>query len=788
MIRQFELIDMVGAYNPRVDEDLLNRAYVFALRAHGGEKRDSGEDYFNHPVEVAAILTGLKLDDATIAAALLHDTIEDSGVTLDALDAQFGDEVVRLVDGVTKLSKLEVVPKEVAQAENLRRLFTAMARDPRVLLVKMADRLHNMRTIHHINDRTRRERIARETQEIFAPLAGRMGMQWMREELEDRAFEVLAPEARLSVMRRFVHLKHTTGDGLVREIIDAIQRELNEQGLFAEVSGREKRPYGIWRKMQSKGVSFEQLSDIMGFRIIVDSEDDCYRALGIVHRAFHAVPGRFKDFISRPKPNGYQSIHTTVIGPKGARIETQIRTFEMHEVAESGLASHWSYKDGVRRSQGPSDDPFRWLRELIEQSVEAEELIEDAKREMNFDQVFCFTPRGDVIDMPLGATALDFAYAIHTEVGASAIGAKIDGRRAPLSTPLRNGHTVEILQSVGQRPTRISLDMVTTGRARAAIRQTLRAQERLASAELGAKLVQGRFERANAVYSMKAMRIAAARLGFADAEAMLAEIGESRLSAMRPLEVVYPESARALRVAETEDNPAIQTAVSSGDRSKPQVVIAQHDGGPRPDPELVESTPIRSAACCQPLPGHRVVAINERRQGQRLHAIDCATLRRYENAMDSWKDVGWAPSASERARHPTGIFLLLANEPGALGQICSLIGDSGANIADVSIVDRKPDFFRVHVDLEVRDSRHLSNVLRTLNAQPSVATAERRLVSLKVIEAIGGGPALALEFYRPNELEQWPSTPRPDVEPLPTVQAGPVVSEKEFGDEGEPAH
>lgn len=725
MLRQFQLIEDVKAYNPSADEALLNRAYFFGVKAHGGQTRASGEPYFNHPIEVAGLLAKLKLDDATIVTALLHDTLEDTDATREDLVELFGEEVAHLVDGVTKLSKLQLISKEAAQAENFRKLLMATARDPRVLLVKLADRLHNMRTIQHLRPE-KRERIARETIDIFAPLAARMGMQSFREELEDLSFAVLHPDARQSVMKRFAHLRREHGKGILPQIVLAIKEQLDKDGMTAEVTGREKRPYAIWRKMQSKEVSFEQLSDIIGFRVLVATEADCYRALGVFHRAWRAVPDRFKDYISGPKPNGYRSIQTTVVPPGGARIEVQIRTHEMHEVAETGVAAHWAYKAGRRNDNPFAVDPHGWLRDLADRAgataLEAEHFLEEAKLEMSFDQVFCFSPKGDVIDLPQGATALDFAYAIHTNVGHTTVGAKINGKRVPLWTPLRNGQTVEILQSEGQKPTALWEQMVNTGRARAAIRRTLKAQARADAAVLGGRITQDAFERAGAPYSSKAMETAAQKLGLADGDTLLAEIGAARVTVVQALAALYPE-----RAAAAGDAPPI--AALDGAEPRPEMAGVAPEGGST-TPNVTHrgggaAFRIAVAPCCSPLPGERVIALREPGIGFRLHAIDCETLGRFEGAMDRWVDVDWSKNAFERADNAARLRLLLANEPGALGQICTMIGASGANIADMTFADRKPDYFTLELMLELRDQRHLLNLLTTLSAQPIVTEAKR---------------------------------------------------------------
>ncbi|MFN3282131.1 MAG: RelA/SpoT family protein, partial [Tabrizicola sp.] len=602
MIDVEDLIALVRNYNPRCNADLIRRAYAYGLKMHEGQFRKSGEPYFTHPVAVAAILTEQRLDDATIVTALLHDTIEDTRSTYADLAAQFGDEVAELVDGVTKLTNLQLSSTESQQAENFRKLFMAMSRDLRVILVKLADRLHNMRTIRSMSPEKQAQK-ARETMEIFAPLAGRMGMQWMREELEDLAFKVLNPEARNSIMRRFLTLQREAGD-VVHQISGDIRHELEKARIEADVFGRAKKPYSIWRKMQEKNLAFSRLSDIYGFRVICGSVADCYRILGVIHQRWRAVPGRFKDYISQPKNNGYRSIHTTVSGRDGKRVEVQIRTREMHEVAEAGVAAHWSYREGVRAVNPFAVDPAKWIASLTERLDEGDtdEFLEHVKLEMYSDQVFCFTPKGDVVQLPRGATPLDFAYAIHTRIGNSCVSAKIDGIRVPLWTRLKNGQSVEIITAEGQRPQASWIDIVTTGRAKAAIRRSLREEDRGRFVKLGQELARAAFEHVGKKATDKALRTAAKMLGLADENDLLARLGSAELPARRVVETLYPELAQA--------------------------AAEEVDSG-RPVAGLTADQAFRRAQCCQPVPGERIVGITYRGQGVVVHAIDCPALEEF---------------------------------------------------------------------------------------------------------------------------------------------------------------
>ncbi|MDO5622465.1 MAG: bifunctional (p)ppGpp synthetase/guanosine-3',5'-bis(diphosphate) 3'-pyrophosphohydrolase [Paracoccus sp. (in: a-proteobacteria)] len=696
MIDVEDLIALVRNYNPRCDEALLRRAYDYGRQMHEGQFRHSGEPYFTHPVAVAAILTEMRLDDATIITALLHDTIEDTRSTFSEVAELFGREVADLVDGVTKLTNLQLSSPGSKQAENLRKLLLAMSRDLRVILVKLADRLHNMRTIRSMRP-DKQVTKARETMDIYAPLAGRMGMQWMREELEDLAFKVINPEARNSIIRRFVTLQRDTGD-VVPTITADILLELEKAGIEADAFGRAKRPFSIWRKMQEKQLAFSRLSDIYGFRIITRSEADCYRALGVIHHRWRAVPGRFKDYISQPKSNGYRSIHTTVTGRDGKRVEVQIRTRQMHEVAESGVAAHWAYRDG-QRSQNPfAVNPAEWVASLTETigSIDHDEFLEHVKLEMYSDQVFCFTPKGDVIALPKGATPVDFAYAIHTRIGNSCVGAKIDGIRVPLWTRIRNGQSVEVITASGQRPQAAWLDIVVTGRAKTAIRRSLREEDRDRFVRLGAELARVAFEHHGRKVTDKALRTAAKMLALPEADELLARIGSAEISAQKVLTTLYPELSDK---TETID-PAHPVLGLAADQS------------------------LTRAQCCNPLPGERIVGITYRGKGVVIHAIDCPVLADFEDQLDRWVDLGWREGLHPTA-YPVPLLLTIRNDAGVLGRICTLIGTQRANISDLEFLDRKPDFYKLRLEVELRDSEHLHAVMTALDAESDVAQVQR---------------------------------------------------------------
>ncbi|SMX25112.1 RelA/SpoT family protein [Boseongicola aestuarii] len=697
MIDADDLIALVRNYNPKTNAKLIAEAYAYGEKMHEGQRRHSGEPYFTHPVAVAAILTEQRLDDATIVTALLHDTVEDTRSTYSEIKSLFGTEVAELVDGVTKLTNLQLSSSETKQAENFRKLFIAMSKDLRVILVKLADRLHNMRTIRSMRVDKQAQK-ARETMDIFAPLAGRMGMQWMREELEDLAFRVLYPDARNSIIRRFITLQRETGD-VIQKITADIEGEMDKAGIVAETYGRAKKPYSIWRKMEEKEIGFSRLSDIYGFRILVKTEADCYAALGAVHQRWRSVPGRFKDYISQPKSNGYRSIHTTVSGRDGKRVEVQIRTHVMHEVAEAGVAAHWSYRDGVRAQNPFAVDPASWIATLTERFDEEDhdEFLEHVKLEMYADQVFCFTPKGEVVKLPRGATPLDFAYAIHTRIGDSCVGAKVDAIRVPLWTRLKNGQSVEIMTAEGQRPQATWIDIVKTGRAKASIRRSLREEDRERFIKLGRELVRVAFEHVGKRATEKALSTAAKHLSLEDRDTLLARIGSAELTARQVIETLYPDLAN-----------------KTGD----EIDAARAVVGLKP------SQTFRRAACCQPVPGERIVGISYRGKGVMIHAIDCEALAELAEDSGRWVDLHWQ-EGRHPAVHAVSFDLTIANDTGVLGRICTLIGEQGANISDLVFIDRKPDFYRLIVDAELRDIEHLHAVMLALEADSDVAAITR---------------------------------------------------------------
>jgi RelA/SpoT family (p)ppGpp synthetase len=730
LMRQFELVDRVKQYNPKADEDLLDRAYVYAMKAHGKQKRASGDPYISHPLEVAAILTDLKLDDATIAAALLHDTIEDTDATRAEIDRVFGHEIGLLVEGLTKLKRLELVSKEAKQAENLRKLLLAIADDVRVLLIKFADRLHNMRTLSHQPPEARR-RTADETLEIYAPLAGRMGMQEMRDELEDLAFRELNPDAYKVLTERLETLAARSSTWII-EIEQQLAKKLADRGINAEVSGRRKRAYSIWRKMERKAVGFEQLSDIFGFRVVVGNVAECYQALGIVHTSWPVVPGRFKDYISTPKQNDYRSIHSTVIGPGKQRVELQIRTRDMQQIAEYGIAAHALYKDNLGSPTellSRESSAYAWLRRTIELLAEGsnpEEFLEHTKLELFHDQVFCFTPKGKLIALPRGATPIDFAYAVHTDVGNMAIGAKINGKIGPLSAPLQNGDEVQILTSKAQTvPPSAWESIVVTGKARDAIRRATRDAVRYQYSGLGRGIVERLFARAKIEYSDDKLQGALPRLARASIEDVMSAVGRGEMKASNVARAMYPDY-KDERVTPTAPKAeggwfglrwarAVKFKVPDEAESSPAIPIRG----------INTDLPVRFAPNGGAVPGDRIVGIMTPGEGITIYPIQSEALKQFEETPERWLDVRWDIDDKTPQRFPARLAVYSVNEPGTLAQITQVIAEHDGNIDNIRMTRQSPDFTELTIDLEVYNLKHLTSIISQLRAKKVVANADR---------------------------------------------------------------
>lgn len=715
-LRQVELIERVAAYDPTVDEGMLNRAYVYAMRMHGAQLRASGDPYFAHPIEVAGILTDYKLDAAAIATALLHDTIEDTPATREEIASLFGEDVAQLVEGVTKLTRLELQSEYTKQSENLRKFILAISKDVRVLLVKLADRLHNMRTLQYVPDH-KRERISRETLEVYAPLARQIGCNRFATELEELAFSFINPDGLEAINHRLEELRAQKG-AAVSEIARDIATTLEEAGIRAKVSGREKSPYSIWRKLQRKSIGFSQLSDIYAFRVIVEAEDDCYRALGVVHRTWPCVQDRFKDFISTPKTNNYQSLHTTVVGHKGTRIEMQIRTEVMDRVAEEGLAAHWGYKnqaygfDEEAATQTSGRNPMSNLRAIVqiaENGGDSEEWVEHAKLEMFLDQVFCFSPKGRLISLPRGAMPLDFAFAVHTEVGETAIGAIINGEHRPLRTELQNGDQVEIISGVESRVNSDWLSLTITGRARAAIRRHIRQTQRDDFIRLGRSALERAAAQVEKSLSDLSWRTAFERFQVQSEDELYELCGRGKIMPLKVLEVIFPglklpSTLTIDRFSRIRDGEDASTYVRGG--------------------ALKSHHKIWFSKCCTPVPGDRIVGIVEG-SDVRVHSIECEQLEAFEGQKEAWIDLQWTLNAEKNTISIARLRTNMRNIPGVLGQVCTLIGEAKGNIINIHISNNQIDFLDTEFDIEVMDARHLTNISAAIRTCPSVEGVDR---------------------------------------------------------------
>lgn len=720
--RRLILIDTVRKYYPQGDLAPIEQAYDFAVEKHGDQKRASGEPYYTHPVEVAQILADMKLDPSTIVTAILHDTVEDTVVTLDEIEEKFGKEIRSLVDGVTKLGKIEAQPENIRQAENFRKLLLAISDDLRVLLVKLADRLHNMRTIHHINSHDKRTRIAHETLEIYAPLAERIGMHSLKGQLQDIAFRELHSDAYQSIVGRLNFLRES-GKDIVTRISEHIHEILIKEGISSLVTGREKAPYSIWKKMEQKNVSFEQLSDIMAFRIIVKGISECYQALGTIHSNFPMIPESFKDYISTPKDNGYRSLHTVVIGPEKQRIEIQIRTEEMHDIAEMGVAAHWAYKQN--QDYTLDGRQFRWIRELLQildQASGPEDFLENTKLEMYHDQVFCFSPKGKLIALPKGATPVDFAYAVHSDVGHTCVGAKVNGRIVPLRTILQNGDQVEIIRSKSQTPSPAWEKFVVSGKARSEIRRFIRTRQREEYINLGRAILEKAFEQESQEFKDEMLKPLLPILQKKTVEDIFASVGEGLLSKGDVIKTLFPTISGESGINGIKKTLSLFTRLRTKKlKEKDGVEI---DRSAIPIKGLIPGMAVHFAGCCHPLPGDKIVGIVNTGKGVTIHTHDCDMLENYSSSPERFINVSW-DEAGHEASYVGRIKAVLSHEAGSLGTLANTIAKDMGNINNLKIINRSPDFFEIIVDIEVRDIRHLSSVMASLRSKPVIYSVER---------------------------------------------------------------
>ncbi|MGN6207798.1 RelA/SpoT family protein [Asticcacaulis sp.] len=718
-LRQIELIDRVAAYDPTVDEAMLNRAYVYAMKMHGAQLRASGDPYFAHPIEVAGILTDYKLDAAAIATALLHDTIEDTPATREEIAAKFGEDVASMVEGVTKLTRLELQSEYTKSSENLRKFILAISKDIRVLLVKLADRLHNMRTLHFVAPE-KRERISRETLEVYAPLARSIGCNRFATELEDLAFSFINPLAHQAIIHRLEEMRAEKG-ATIAAIARDVAGKLEKQGISAKVMGREKSPYSIWKKLQRKSVGFAQLSDIYAFRVVVNGVEECYRALGIIHRAWPCVQERFKDFISTPKSNNYKSLHTTVVGHKGTRIELQIRTEEMDRVAEEGVAAHWGYKnqaygfDEEAATRDGGRNPMNSLRNIVnivENGGDSEDWVEHAKMEMYLDQVFVFSPKGRLISLPRGAMPLDFAFAVHTQVGETAIGCLINGEHKPLRTVLQNGDQVEILTGLEARVNQDWFSLTVTGKARSAIRRHLRQREAGDFIKLGRTAVERAAAQVEKALKDISWRPAFERFNVTSEDDLFELVGRGKIFPAKVLEAIFP--GLKLPMMLTTDT---LTRIRDGAGGAAFVRGSA----------LRESQTVIFSKCCYPVPGDRIVGIVED-DGVHVHSIECENLEALEEMdgeKDRWIDLHWTLNAEKNTLSVARLRVNMQNKPGVLGQACTLIGEAKGNIVNISIANKPMDFLDVDFDIEVLDARHITNISAALRTSPMIESVDR---------------------------------------------------------------
>ncbi len=720
MLRLNDILQRIAQYHPDPDLDVIKKAYVYSAKVHQGQIRKSGEPYLTHPLAVAGILTELKLDEASIVTGLLHDTIEDTLATLDELKELFGDEIAQLVDGVTKLSQFQISKEasaEVKQAENFRKMIVAMAKDIRVILVKLADRTHNMRTLEHMAPE-KQARIAQETLDIYAPLANRLGISWIKTELEDLSFRYIRPQE-FGDLDEKVSRRKRERERFIEEVCEIIDRKMRDNGLDVQVGGRWKHLYSIWKKMRASGIDFEGVHDVIAFRVLTHTVPNCYEALGLIHSMWKPVPGRFKDFIAIPKPNMYQSLHTTVIGPFGERIEVQIRTHEMHKVAEEGIAAHWAYKEG-RTTVGRGDDAkFAWLRQLMEWQQDLKdpkEFLETVKVDLFTDEVFVFTPKGDVKDLPRGATPVDFAFSIHSAVGERCVGAKVNGKIVPLRYKLKNGDTVEILTNVNAHPSKDWLTFVKTSRAQARIRAYIKSQQREKAMALGRELLDREFKRFGLNFNKLAkgdnLPKVLGDMGLRQLEELLSSVGYGKVAPSQVLQrVLPPEKLAAPQVQDTSVSRITEIFKKAvGRTSKTGVRI-----------NGIDDVMVRFGRCCNPVPGDAILGFITRGRGVTVHTAGCEKVLSTDN--ERRVDVQWDIKGD--FKRPVTVRVLTADRPGLLADISQKFSAAGVNISQANCRSTGDDRAVNTFEVAITDLKQLQGVMTAIERIKGVFAVER---------------------------------------------------------------
>lgn len=732
MIRLNDILKRVASYHPEPDLDIIKKAYVYSAKVHQGQIRKSGEPYLVHPLEVAGILAQLNLDEASIVTGLLHDTIEDTLATLEELKELFGAEVARLVDGVTKLSKFSAAPsmsQEEKQAENFRKMIIAMAEDIRVILVKLADRTHNMRTLEHMSPE-KQSRIAQETLDIYAPLANRLGISWIKLELEDLSFKYLKP-VEFSELEASVSRRKKEREKYIEDVVKLIESKLHEHGLTGKVTGRFKHLYSIHKKMKSQGIEFDQVHDIIAFRLLMPTLPSCYEALGLIHQLWKPVPGRFKDFIAIPKPNMYQSLHTTVIGPLSERVEVQIRTEEMHKIAEEGIAAHWAYKEG-KSVVSKDDEKFAWLRQLMEWQKDLKdpkEFLETVKVDLFSDEVFVFTPKGDVRSLPRGATPVDFAYAIHSDVGGRCVGAKVNGKIVPLRYKLKNGDQVEVLTSPQAHPSKDWLTFVKTSRAQQRIRAYIKQQQRDKSVQLGRELLEKEFKRFSLNFNKMSksgeLKDVLTAFGFRLEEELLAGIGYGKIAPLQIVERILPEEKFVLKTEEAKNAPSVSGGIFSTMGLSKVTEAAKKLVGQKPRGGVqiggIDDVLVRFGRCCNPVPGDPIVGFITRGRGVTVHTDGCE--KSLSTDPERRVEVSWDVRGD--FRRPVTLRVLTADRPGLLAEISQAFSNKGVNISQANCRATGDDRAVNTFEVTIKDLKQLKDLIRTIESLHGVFSVER---------------------------------------------------------------